>query len=91
MKIKANVLKGWIEEELQYAGNPERAVVSYRERLFLGGYRELEEKEVKVDAEAIAEALNRHGNESVDLGKVQSYHFDNEGKFIWTVRFSVYV
>lgn len=90
MKVKKEQLKAWVENELSYTDNPERAVVSYRERLFLGGYRPIEEKDVPVDADAIAEALNVHGKESVDVGKVHTYHSE-DANFLWTVEFSVYV
>lgn len=90
MKVKKEQLKAWVEDELKYAGNPEKAVVSYRERLFLGGYRLVEEKDVAVDAGAIAEALNLHGKEIVDVGKVHTYHSES-AHFLWTVEFSVYI
>ena len=91
MEIKAEELKAWVEDELYYADKPERAVVSYRERLFLGGDRQIDEKDVAVDAGAIAEALNNHGKESVDVGKVRTYNTDDGNKYPWTVEFSVYI
>lgn len=91
MKIAAERLKEWVEEELGYASDPEQAVVEYRERLFLGGYRKIDRKKLPVDVDAIAEAINPHGKDAVDVGKDASHYHEDSDSFKWTVEFAVYV
>jgi hypothetical protein len=91
MNIKQSRLKEWVEEELSYASDPEQAVVEYRERLFLGGYRKIDRKKLAVDVDAIAEAINPHGKDTVDVGKDAHHYHDASDNFKWTVEFAVYV
>ena len=91
MKIATEMIKAWVEEELGYASGPEQAVVEYRERLFLGGYRKIDRKKLSVDVDAIAQAINPHGKESVEVGKDAQHYHDESDNFKWTVEFAVYV
>ena len=91
MNVKQSKLKEWVENELSYASDPDSAVVEYRERLFLGGYRRIDSKKVAVDVDAIAEAINPNGKDSVEVGRDARCYHDESDNFKWTVEFVVYV
>lgn len=91
MDVKQSKLKEWVKHELCYSSDPEQAVVEYRERLFLGGYRKIERKKVAVDVDAIAEAINPNGKDSVEVGRYAQCYHDKSDNFKWTIEFFVYV
>ncbi len=91
MDVKQSRLKEWVKEELGYASNPEQAVVEYREKLCLGGYRTIDRKKLAVDVDAIAAAINLHGKDTVQVGKDAHCFHDDSNNFKWTVEFAVYL
>ena len=91
MKIKAEKLKEWVKEELSYASNPQQAIVEYRERLLLGGYRVVDSKKLNIDVDVITEAINIHHADIVELGSKVEHYTDESDCFKWTIAFSVYV